>query len=566
MRNFSIIPNSSQSAIEQYSDFLTREVYSKMQPYDVNDPLFLQQLGVLQAEGIRRAINNNSAISYSGFQGTNATIENSTNYIGNKIGSVANMLTSCLDKGFTTLNSSLIKIDSGIEIANVHLSNINRGVNTANTHLSNINADIQNVNNNLIVLGKLVGQGFSMLHNQLSQSNKQLGQILQELKIPETQRERRYRIEEGTKYLTLALQNGDTLYFEDAFDEFNTALTFEKKDWFSWFNVGLIHLRSKEHVNPQKAIDAFKRTVHYGQAEITYTKNVNLEHKIDEAYLYMAEAYYLQQEYKSAISETEQCLHAKDKANFMRVKYLSATNENQNKQIATEILSKLINQNPYITLQVLEDDDILQNEQIINLLEKIRAEKNKEAKSILTKIKCEDNQTVNKIKELISTNAFLDVHEALKLAKSLFNAMTERIDNANKSLERLKREIHDKHSIAKEVGIIEDLISKKNSDDAISAANMTNKILNQLDNITNCCNDKRQLISVLQHLLKEAPIYIIKELKGRDVKFVKEVDKIELVDPYDGLYADFDVDTYERRTVTTTFYYKLNDIIREIRK
>ncbi|MDR0969539.1 MAG: hypothetical protein LBM67_03255 [Lentimicrobiaceae bacterium] len=48
MRDFSIIPNSSQSAIEQYSDFLSREVYSNMQPYDVNDPLFLQQLGVLQ--------------------------------------------------------------------------------------------------------------------------------------------------------------------------------------------------------------------------------------------------------------------------------------------------------------------------------------------------------------------------------------------------------------------------------------------------------------------------------------------------------------------------------------
>ena len=114
MRNFSIIPNSSQSAIEQYSDFLSREVYINMHSYDINDPLFLQKLGVLQVEGIRRAINSNSAISYDGFQETSATIENSTNYIGNKIGSVVNMLTSSLDKGFTALNNSLIKIDRGI--------------------------------------------------------------------------------------------------------------------------------------------------------------------------------------------------------------------------------------------------------------------------------------------------------------------------------------------------------------------------------------------------------------------------------------------------------------------
>jgi len=128
-----------------------------MQPYDVNDPLFLQQLGVLQAESIRRAINNNSAITYGSFQAINATIADSTNLIENRLSSVANMLTSSLDNGFNVLNNSLIKIDNGIQTANVHLSNIRSGINTANTHLSNINVGIQNVNNNLIVLGKLIG-------------------------------------------------------------------------------------------------------------------------------------------------------------------------------------------------------------------------------------------------------------------------------------------------------------------------------------------------------------------------------------------------------------------------
>jgi hypothetical protein len=521
-----------------------------MQPYDVNDPLFLQQLGVLQAEGIRKAINDNSVVTYSGFQETNTTIENSANFIGNKIGSVANMLTSSLEKGFNTLNSSLIKIDNGIETANLHLSNIRSGVNTANTHLSNINAGIQNVNNNLIVLGKLVGQGFSVLHNQLSQSNKQLGQILQELKIPETQRERRYHIEEGTKYLIFALQNGDALYFDDAFEEFNTALTFEKKDWFSWFNIGLIHLRSKEHINLQKAIDAFKRMVHYGRAEIAYTKNENLEYKIDEAHLYMAEAYYLQQEFKNAVLETEQCLHTKDKADFMKVKYLSATNEKQDKQLATEILSKLINQNPYITLQILEDDDILKNEQVLSLLEKIRVEKNKDARDIFTRIKLGDTQEVKQIELLISTGAYLDAYEAIELAKALDNAIEDETHRAREGLQFIKEHLNSKN-MKTEINDIEYLISKRTLKDAVSAKDKAYKIVISLGDILHYCDTERHNIDVLQQLLKEAPVCVIKELVDRNIGY-----KIR------HYWEDPD----EYRTEVSFINFKLNDLIRKIRK
>ena len=421
MRNFSIIPNSSQSTIEQYSDFLTREVYSNMQAYDVNDPLFLQQLGVLQAEGIRRAINDNSAVAYSGFQETNATIANSADFIGNKIGSVANMLTSSLDNGFATLNNSLVKIDDGIQTANIHLFDINRGINVANTHLSNINTGIQNVSNNLEVLGKLIGQGFSRLRYMLAQTNSVLNDILRELKISETQRERRYHIEEGTKFLTLALQNGDNRYFEDAFEKFNNALTFEKKDWYSWFNIGVIHLRSKGHINPQKSIDALSEAVHYGKAEILYNRNVKLEHKIEEIYLLLAESYYLQKKYNEAILETQRCLHLKDKADFMKVKYLSATNESANKQEATKILSKLIEQNPYITLQVLGDDDILRNELVIDLLEECRNKAIQQARTLLQQCKTillsdsDVKNEIEKIESLVQQNTYLDAIEAIKI-------------------------------------------------------------------------------------------------------------------------------------------------------
>ena len=181
MRNFSIIPNSSQDALEQYTDFLSRDVYFGMQPCGINDPLFLQQLGVLQAEGIRKAINTNSAVTYSGFQETNETIAKSTNFIGNKIDSVANMLTSSLDRGFGTLNNSLVSIDSGINTVNKNLNVLGnmaaQGFSALNAGINTVNAQLSNVNKNLNALENMVGQGFSILYAQLRLSNNLLNDI-----------------------------------------------------------------------------------------------------------------------------------------------------------------------------------------------------------------------------------------------------------------------------------------------------------------------------------------------------------------------------------------------------
>ncbi|MDR0682980.1 MAG: hypothetical protein LBG15_14190 [Dysgonamonadaceae bacterium] len=447
MRNFSIIPNSSQSALEQYTDFLSKEVYCGMQPpYDVNDPLFLQQVGVLQAENIRKAINTNSAVSYAGFHETNATLVNSANFIGDKIGSVANMLTSSLDRGFGSLNHSLINIDSGINTVNKNLNTLgnitaqgftalNTGINTANAQLSNVNKNLNAIENavgqglaaldsNLFALRNMVGQGFSNLYTQLRMSNNLLNNILTELKIPETQRERRYHVEEGAKYLSNALAKGHKLYFEDAFDEFNKAIAIERKDFFSWFNLGVIYLRSKEHIDISKAIEAFERFIHYAQAEAMHKKNQNLEYQIDDAHLYLAESYYLQQNFSNAVSETEHCKRTKNKADFMKVKYLSATNEKANRQEASEILLQLINNNPYVALQVLDDDDIVRNEIIVKLLDKLRKDTTKEANSLLQKLKknIKNNYHIKQIKDkiketqnLLQKQTFLDSYEAIVL-------------------------------------------------------------------------------------------------------------------------------------------------------
>ena len=501
MRNFSITPNISQSILEQYTDFLTNDFNYRVKSYDVNDPLFLQQLGILQAESTRRAINTNSAITYAGFQETNETIAEAANFIGNKADSVANILTSSLDKGFCALNYSLANIDSGINTVNANLSNINTGISDVNRNLNvlggitaqgfsdinrnlnvlgditaqgfsdvnrNLNvlggitaqgfSDVNKnlnvlgnvtaqglsiVNNNLHALRNLVGQGFSTLYTQLGLSNQFLSDILTELKIPETQRQRRYHIEEGAKYLSNALAKGDNLYFDDAFDEFNNAIAIERKDFFSWFNLGVIYLRASNHIDISKAIEAFERFIHYAQAEAMHKNNQNLAYQIDDAYLYLAESHYLQEKFTEAISETEHCALIKDKADFMKVKYLSATNDNTNKQEAANILLQLIEKNPYISLQVLEDEDILNNDFIINMLEEFRKNTVEKASSSWSKtkkyIKNHDlKNIVREIENLLQKQTLLDSYDAINLMENGIKELEELEEKANKLLESKK--------------------------------------------------------------------------------------------------------------------------------
>jgi formylglycine-generating enzyme required for sulfatase activity len=422
------------------------------------------------ADYIGGAINNNSAVTYEGFRETNAAIAKSAGYIGNKISSVAAMLTSSLDNGFAALNYSLVKIDDGINTANTHLSNIHSGINNVNAGIQNVNKNLNvlgniagqgfaavnknlnvlgniagqgftAVNNNLTVLRNAIGQGFSNLYTQLCMSNDLLNDLLTELKIPETQRERRYHVEEGAKYLAIALQNGDALYFEDAFDEFTKAKDIERKDYFSWFNLGIIYLRSKDHIDVSESVSAFKKFIHYAQAEVMHSKNYDIAYQIDDARLYIAESYYLQQKFSDAISETEQCIYTKDKAEFMKVKYLSAANEDNNKQAAAEILNRLIEKNPYITLQALEDDDILSNDFVIAALEKLRQSTHKKALSLFN----ETNEMYEDLKTRYGEYAGHDEHAELKkisvlLQKEPFLESLEAIPVLNELQQTLRKQ------------------------------------------------------------------------------------------------------------------------------
>lgn len=362
MRSFSYISNPEASVIEQYTEFLKNEMsfhhglhfdYSK-----ISDPLFLKQLGTVRASYIQEAIETNGAILYQGVRHVNDAVRSQSRIIANQMAQVSKKITDSLDLGFIRLHHDLIGITEQQLQTNKYLCNINSSVK---------------------FLGMLVGEGFSMMHRKLSLSNSYLSSILRELSIPETQRERRYHLTEGCQYLSHALSSMDSRYFADAKDEFERVLQIYSKDAWAYFYLGYIHLRSASHLDIKKSLTLFGDFIHYAKVH----PSPHIISAIDDAYLYRAEAYYLLQQPTYAYNETFGCTIKEDKARFMRVKYYSCKGKEKE---AAEILKRLLQKNPYLVLQALEDGDIMRNKYVCPLLEQLRVQAVSDAQSKLDSI------------------------------------------------------------------------------------------------------------------------------------------------------------------------------------
>lgn len=356
MNSFSIAGYENQPILDTYKKWLVQDLYQNYHFDSIDDPNFMQKLSYLQAEGIRHDIAMHAVVTSGGIQRANLEI-------GKKLQSAASMITSSLDDGFSMMNNRMVEVNN-------NLQSIDRGVGAINQTLkegtqvlaSSINKLDRHIVAGLSALRTQIAQSASIIQYQMQQSGVVLKQILDELRIPESQRERRYHIEEGMKFFNKAMQSGDCLYFDDALDEFNKAVAIERKDFFSWYYIGMIYLYSADHLEPEKALSAFDRYIHYADA-------LSEKHELyDEAWFMKAECKYLSKELDDAYGFIERMIPNNTKAALRGMKYLSASPELQKRQKAVEILQNLMQENPFIVMQILEDYDLVNNDCIINFL------------------------------------------------------------------------------------------------------------------------------------------------------------------------------------------------------
>lgn len=446
-----------QQVLDSYKQWLSRDLYANLFTDKVDDLAFLQKLSFFQAEGIRHDIGVHAAV-------THASIQSAGNMVGQKIQSAASLISSSLDDGFSLMNNRMVEINSNLGVIGQGINSVNQTMQQGNQILAGINKGINQVNHNIMAgmaaLSSNIAQAATAIRFSLQTIHGTMQLILDELRIPESQRERRYHIEEGMKYFNKGMQSGDCLYFDDALDEFTKATSIERKDFFSWYYTGMIHLYSQDHLDIDKALFAFDEYTHYADALLQ-------RHELfDEALMMKAECWYLKQDSNKAYQLIKELIPVNNKAALRAMKYLSASTNEDTKKQAVEILETLMQENPYIVMQVLEDYDILSNDHILTYI----------------------NEYKDKIKKEIA----------------------EQLIIANSKMESLKKESFFKNdSLCNE---FEDLKSK------------ANKKIGVVDALVL----KEKATKMLQKIKNEEPDWIILRLKDLEVSFVDKGDYIVL--------------------------------------
>lgn len=299
--------------------------------------------------------------------------------------------------------------------------------------------EFENLNNNLLDikyeirgLSNLIGHGFSLLLEGQKITNLYLGKIQDLLGIPDSQKQRVYHIERGMTYLRNAFRESpDSEFYSEALEEFKKSEDIEKKDFFSLYHIGFIYLKSTKHLDEISAEKYFRSAARYYLAEAfvggtNISNNLLHSHKgflleAVEAYLFAAEACYLQQKFSEAAqlaSEAWKTLPGFLKAGFMQSKYLAADNQPSE---AANVLEKVIEADRYISMDVLSDLDLISKPEIQDLFEELRQEAFEEASKLLSE--CKKNMVkgsvaeveVAEIESLVSKKSFLHCKEAIDL-------------------------------------------------------------------------------------------------------------------------------------------------------
>ncbi|MDT5120624.1 MAG: hypothetical protein QOC96_106 [Acidobacteriota bacterium] len=345
MAAFSYNYNSGESRASQYRKYLQNQNY-------------VNQID----NAIRETGEMNAAIVAIQTREVQNAIEVSSERQREAIIQTSNAICSTLESGFSALGDSLGDIEHGI------------------SRLSN-----------------LVGHGFSLLVEGQRITHQYLGQIQNLLRLPDSQKERVYHIEEGMKYLHNAFkQRANSDFYKDAFDEFNEAKggeNKETKDFISLYYIGYIHLKSSklELHNPQKAESNFRNSARYYLAEhsaggTNFSNNLlqsgnNFILGAAEAYLHAADACYIQGKISEAVELAEEAwkiLPELTKAGLMQSKYLAANNQVSE---AVKVLEKAIRMDRSLSMYVPNDEDLYSKPEIRDLIEKLRVEAVQEAKA-----------------------------------------------------------------------------------------------------------------------------------------------------------------------------------------
>lgn len=270
-------------------------------------------------------------------------IRNATSAVCKSLEDGISELASINEKGFENITNA---IENNTEV-------LSTGVNAINRNIEQINATLD--------------WGFLTVANQLIATNDKLDEIIQLLSLPESQKQRKFHIEQGFDFLRKS--NKNKLFFTKSKQNFTKAIEIEDSDYISLQQLGVIHLYSLEYLDFELAKKHLDQSILYSEAETDGKRNskeslsvFSCPAKITAtSMMHLARCYYLegdcQRAYEIAKSSTD-FLYLPEMVSvlFDLTKYSVHLNYHEE---ALEYLSLAIWMDRYISIKALTEKKLM---------------------------------------------------------------------------------------------------------------------------------------------------------------------------------------------------------------
>jgi tetratricopeptide (TPR) repeat protein len=328
-----------------------------------------------------------------------------------------------------------------------------QAINNVCGKLEDMNFNLQSIDYNISELRGEINAMASMLDWKLSQmieeqriTNQLLGFIAQLLRIPDSQKQRVYHIEQGIKYLKNAFMENDvnSSFYIDALEDLKKAENIERKDFITLNRIGQVHLYSKSHLDFAKAEEYFLKSARESFAEAnvngtTVSNNLSAYgYKTDvyssnpfivataESYLYAGRACYLQNKLDEASEYAKKAFELIPEflqAGFEQAKYLAS---NDKRTESVKLLENVISSDRLFSVKTVKDGDLISKNETTELLNRLKIDSYNQAKEKLNKLKSEASKSSNaseilsKIESHLSKNNYLSNMKALDMINSKY--------------------------------------------------------------------------------------------------------------------------------------------------
>ncbi len=397
---------SALSGISQYRRYLENDIYINRLSGSVKDPVNYQLLE------LRRAVGEHATSQEKNF---NSLSENTKVQLQN----LATTICGSLEEGFNQLSQELGEV---------------------NWRLNDINEGIIEINEGIGRMHSMLDWKTDVIIENQRISNFYLGNIISILKIPDSQKQRGYYVEQGMNFLQNAMDEGPKSdYYRDALEDLLKAKDIEEKDFFVLHKLGLIYLNSSTHLDAEKAAESFKSSIRYARAllkvaknakEILYDKEKTFSKErilieMASALDYASRCYYITGNLSEAIDlikQAHELFPGNPEYGFQLAKYLAA---NRNEHDAFEILKKVLEIDKYYSVKILTDEDFTSKaiivEQLQNLLQNLISEASEKLRHLSSIIRSETlaKKRLMDLQDLFKEKTYLNARTVLTGLKKI---------------------------------------------------------------------------------------------------------------------------------------------------